>query len=186
MPLTTVGKGATSTDTTATRRKAVGESHRTGHGRTRRVQKGDVDMATQNLWRFCKQCQGMWYSGNPTLGHCPAGGGHDIGATDYTLTHDAPGPGQQAGWRWCNACQGLFYGQFPTSGHCPANGGGHDFTGSANYSISVNVSDPSLQSNWRWCNKCEGLFFAGHSTTGHCPAGGGHDYSGSGNYGIPS
>ena len=42
------------------------------------------------------------------------------------------------------------------------------------------------QSNWRWCYRCQGLYFAGSPTSGWCPAGGGHDYTGSGNYSLPS
>ncbi|MGH4007234.1 MAG: hypothetical protein ACRDTH_03550 [Pseudonocardiaceae bacterium] len=31
----------------------------------------------QDGWRSCFKCQGMFFAGNPTLGICPTGGGHD-------------------------------------------------------------------------------------------------------------
>src|SRR5260370_449413 len=37
----------------------------------------EVQMARQNLWRWCYKCQGLCYSGNADQGPCPAGGSHD-------------------------------------------------------------------------------------------------------------
>ena len=48
----------------------------------------------QHKWRWCKKCQGLWYSGatqNPG-GVCPAGGSHEkAGSGDYALMADSDG-----------------------------------------------------------------------------------------------
>ncbi len=52
-------------------------------------------MTVQNGWRWCNKCQGLFLTGNPNLGWCPAGGGHDYGAagairfnmSDHEQTH---------------------------------------------------------------------------------------------------
>jgi hypothetical protein len=142
--------------------------------------------ASQNGWRWCRQCQGLWFAGNPTLGVCPARGtiGHDyIFSGDYTLpkaSDDNWGTGGQFGWDWCNRCAGLWYGRNNTSA-CPA-GGGHDGTGSGGYALDVNSGGG--QANWRWCQQCQGLWFGGNGTAGVCPAPGTayHSFAGSGNY----
>jgi CubicO group peptidase (beta-lactamase class C family) len=37
-------------------------------------------------WRYCKKCQGSFYGGHPSKGHCPAGGAHDgSGSFDYWM-----------------------------------------------------------------------------------------------------
>jgi len=80
--------------------------------------------AAQNGWRWCRQCQGLWFAGNPTLGVCPATGtaGHSFtGSGNYTLplTSDVFN-GDQDGWFWCAQCAGLWFGLSPTTGECPA------------------------------------------------------------------
>jgi hypothetical protein len=135
---------------------------------------------TQDGWRWCPKCQGLFYAGNPTSGYCPALGGHDYSGSGNYAIAIAPAKGQ-TGWRWCHKCQGLFYAGNATSGYCPALGG-HDYTNSAEYVMKF--APAKGQSNWRWCHKCQGLFFAGNPTTGYCPALGGHDYSGSADYVI--
>jgi hypothetical protein len=141
----------------------------------------------QNLWRWCNRCQGLFYSGSPTSGTCPAGGGHNYqGSGNYSL-HDAaevPPGVSQSQWRWCHKCQGLFYGPGLGGSHCPT-GGTHDSTGSANYALQF-APTPG-QDQWRWCNRCQGLFYSGNPTTGWCPAsgGGGHNWNMSGDYSLP-
>ena len=41
----------------------------------------------QGDWRWCHRCQGLFFSGNPTSGFCPAGGGHDYANSEnYRVT----------------------------------------------------------------------------------------------------
>jgi len=140
---------------------------------------------SQDNWRWCNKCQGLFFAGNPTS-VCPAGGQHNppatSGSADYILD-DNVGTPRQANWRWCNKCQGLFFAGNPTTGACPARGG-HDFSGSADYDLNMGAITGTQQPSWRWCNKCQGLFYGGNPTTGNCPAGGGHTYSGSADYKI--
>jgi hypothetical protein len=41
----------------------------------------------QDDWRWCDQCEGLWFAGNGTFGVCPAaGGGHsESGSGDYFI-----------------------------------------------------------------------------------------------------
>ena len=49
------------------------------------------DKEEQLRWRYCKKCQGSFFSGHPTQGHCPAGGAHDgSGSFDYSMAHIEP------------------------------------------------------------------------------------------------
>jgi hypothetical protein len=139
-------------------------------------------VVTQDNWRWCNKCDGLFFAGDTTTGACAAGGGHNYaGSGNYQLAF-APASGQ-SNWRWCHKCEGLFFAGDTTTGACAA-GGGHDYRGSGNY---VLASAPGTgQDNWRWCRKCEGLFFARDTTTGACPAAGGHDYKGSGDYVLVS
>jgi hypothetical protein len=90
----------------------------------------------QTNWRWCDKCQGLWFAGNaPSMGACPAGGGHQHTSPDgYTLTYNTTaGAGTQGNWRWCDKCQGLWFaGNAPSMGACPA-GGGHTHSGSGDY-----------------------------------------------------
>ena len=150
-------------------------------------------LADQNGWRWCRQCQGLWFPGNPAHNVCPAYGvnGHSLtGSGNYTLplTSDVFN-GDQDGWFWCAQCAGLWFGLSPTTGECPAptpGTTGHEFRGSTVYSLHQNGGRG--QSNWRWCQDCQGLWFAGNGTSGKCPArarlGLGHNLAGSGNYHI--
>jgi len=140
--------------------------------------------ASQNGWRWCRQCQGLWFGGNPTLGVCPATGtaGHSfVGSGNYTVpTLDDFFHGQE-GWFWCTRCEGLYYNLSGTTGNCPAGPGGHDRGDSDEYALNLNRGD---QGNWRWCFECQGLWFAGNRTRGVCPVlgTGGHGMAGSGIY----
>ena len=138
-------------------------------------------MATQDNWRWCHQCQGLFFAGNPSQGCCPnagiLGGSHSFrDSGNYKLVHNTPSGGQN-NWRWCSRCQGMFFAG-NSLGRCQA-GGMHSSAGSGDYTLFQDTG--SGQDNWHWCNKCQGLFFAGRSS-GNCPAGGAHDQTGSGNY----
>jgi hypothetical protein len=85
----------------------------------------------QRNWRWCGQCQGLFFAGDTSTGSCPAGGGHNYAdSNDYSLASSPGSPGQR-NWRWCHRCQGLFFAG-DTSGTCPV-GGGHDHAGSADH-----------------------------------------------------
>jgi hypothetical protein len=137
---------------------------------------------SQAGWRWCNKCQGLFFSGSPTQGVCPAWGAHDsTGSGNYQLTANVSGgPGQQ-NWRWCSKCQGLFFASHPFQGRCPA-GQAHTTAGSGNYVLMSFALGSPGQRNWRWCNKCEGLFFGGGFNLGVCPAWDAHNLTGSGDY----
>ena len=64
-------------------------------------------------WKYCTQCQGLFYGGN-NLGVCPVPQGHILtpGTENYVLLQTGSaqaGSTEQPGWNWCNKCQGLFY-----------------------------------------------------------------------------
>src|SRR3954452_19929705 len=121
---------------------------------------------TQDNWRFCSKCFGLWFNGNPDNGICPAGGTHDVSQSgNYTL-HISPDPGQP-GWRWCHKCEGLWFSENNVPGVCPA-GGAHSQTGSGQYVLQT--APAAGQDNWRWCHKCQGLWYNGRPTNGVCPA----------------
>lgn len=128
-------------------------------------------------WRWCKKCQGMFFSKHPGS-KCPAGGAHSkIGSGNYIL-HTSTAQAEQANWRWCKKCQGLFFAANSGS-KCPA-GGAHTKAGSGNYALA-RMGSGEVQSDWRSCEKCLGMFFAGMSPS-TCPSGGEHSAGASANY----
>ena len=142
----------------------------------------DLSNRTQPDWRWCHKCQGLFYSGNPDQGPCPAGGRHDASASGaYLMIFGNGGPNLQPAWRWCHKCQGLFFSGGPDQGHCPA-AGSHDATGSGAYLMTFGDGAAGMQPAWRWCHKCQGLFYGGNPDQGACPTGDHHDSTGSGAY----
>lgn len=140
---------------------------------------------TQDKWRYCPKCFGLWFNGNPDKGVCPAGGAHLAGSGNYGLQTD-PVPDQD-NWRWCHKCEGLYFNGNVASGVCAA-GGAHDVAGSANYALQFAAG--AGEDNWRWCQQCQGLYFNGNPTNGVCPAWRGapgdtqHTSVGSANYAL--
>jgi hypothetical protein len=50
-------------------------------------------MSGQKGWRWCRKCQGMFFTENPNQGVCPAGQAHDgSGSWRYTMLWDIPKP----------------------------------------------------------------------------------------------
>jgi hypothetical protein len=132
--------------------------------------------STQQNWRLCANCQGLWLPGHPTPSACPAGGTHtQTGSANYSLLVDASSAPGQSGWRRCDKCHGLWFGNSAAAATCPL-GGTHSAVGSGNYTMSI--GGPG-QRDWRCCSRCGGLWFAGGGSAGTCPAGGTHDPSGS-------
>ena len=80
----------------------------------------------QNLWRHCKNCEGMVFAGQSV---CPAGGVHDFtGSTNYAIKYNVvPKIEEQNNWRWCSKCQGLTFAGNSSPRPCPA-GGDHELT----------------------------------------------------------
>ena len=145
----------------------------------------------QSNWRFCENCFGLWFNGNPDNGVCPApaapSGQHVLtGSGDYTL--ETTPAGGQDNWRWCHKCEGLYFNGNPAAGVCPA-GGAHDVSGSGDYVLQFGPI-AGQQDNWRWCVQCQGLYFNGRPTKGVCPAYRGtkgdtqHTSAGSGDYSL--
>ena len=147
-------------------------------GKTFGVQGFKTGQIEQDKWRWCKKCQGLYYSGH-SQGACSAGGNHEMkDSGDYSLVHYTPDAGQNM-WRWCNRCQGLFYAGGASMGVCPARND-HAMLGSGDYSLAMDKPGTG-QNKWRWCKKCQGLYYSGFSQ-GSCPAGGNHDIKDSGDY----
>jgi hypothetical protein len=145
-----------------------------------------VAMTSQDNWRWCSKCEGLWWAGDTTHGVCPADKKEHVldGSSNYTLLSNTdPAASGQDNWRWCSQCEGLWWAGDTTHGVCPANGAGHSLQGSGDYEIAFHLAIG--QNNWRWCSQCEGLWWAGGATHGVCPANGaGHSLQGSGDYAL--
>lgn len=145
-----------------------------------------ITWGTQNGWRWCNKCQGLWFGPSQAASTCPEGGTHNnVGSGNYSLVHNATTApaNHQSGWRWCSKCQGLWFGPNQAASTCP-EGGTHSLTGSGNYSLGNNAG--AGQTDWRWCNKCQGLWFGPNQAASTCPEGGTHNNVGSGNYHLPT
>ena len=106
-----------------------------GSGQYRERVGEDATGRQQGGWRWCKQCQGLFYArASAGKGVCPAGGTHDDSASGhYAALIGEDAPGQQGGWRWCGKCEGMFYARASAGkGVCPA-GGAHSDSGSGHY-----------------------------------------------------
>ena len=87
-------------------------------------------LSSQDGWRWCSKCQGLFYGPQQASTACPAGGQHIIGAGsfDYDLIDNGfSGTYVQANWNWCVNCRGLFYGPQIYDSRCPSpNAYNHD------------------------------------------------------------
>jgi len=96
---------------------------------------------TQDGWRWCNMCEGMFFAGRNN-GVCPFGGAHDPeGSGEYRMTFgfNPPTSGNPfpTQFRWCFKCEGMFeqntanppilapggrpFGGSPSNGPCPAD-----------------------------------------------------------------
>ena len=138
-------------------------------------------------WRWCFNCQGLFFSDSPNQGICSSDAkSHDASKSGKYLVNfgeTQPGAtdsfgstaGQQGGWRWCRKCQGMFFAGDESQGVCPANHIGHDASLSGHYSMVLDDGINCIgQLHWRECRKCRGLFYSGNPDQGACPAGGAH------------
>jgi hypothetical protein len=89
----------------------------------------------QFLWRWCRRCQAVAYTGNGRIGWCPAGGQHNhAGSLNYGMYHDYPPVAGQPDWAWCHKCESLFYGPHQSSSSCPQSGR-HQVSVTFNYTV---------------------------------------------------
>jgi hypothetical protein len=135
-------------------------------------------------WRWCTQCQGLFYNARGYVGCCGNGALHspDFGK-NYRLSRNC-GPGE-LGWKWCRNCQGLFWPK-DGGGGC-AKGGNHDQNNAAEYVLQSGPGDSPREPGWRYCKLCKLLYWAGNNPgkpAGLCPAasGGGHQTQSNRNY----
>src|SRR5207249_984051 len=137
-----------------------------------------VNLNGQPAWRFCEQCFGLFFNGDPDSplnpGRCTdtilSDGGvlqrpHNAQGFVFYLPHDLPPPTEpagQSGWRFCDKCFGMFFNtnEDPDdkgTGLCPA-GGAHRPAG-FHFALPHNKPESEGQSGWRFCDKCFGMFF---------------------------
>ena len=157
--------------------------------------------ASQTGWRWCLQCEGLWFEVSYET-QCPNPFYYDIGHTtalsgNYRLKFLDDGGVGQAGWRWCYGCSGLFFSEAGTpTGICPVDGWTvHQTLGSGNYVLEQPgwADNPNwYQDGWRYCWLCRGLFFSPDGQPrGYCPfkinyGTGPHEATYSGNYCLRS
>ncbi len=148
-----------------------------------------VSTQTQQHWRWCSRCNGLFWVGTDAAGGvCPGGGTHGPNtSSNYRLVMDVPNYQGQHDWRFCGKCAGLFWaGGQENAGTCPA-GGSHTRGGSSDYALIMNEASFSGQHGWRFCGKCAGLFWlwdTSVTTGGICPTGGGHVQAGTTDYAL--
>jgi hypothetical protein len=93
--------------------------------------------AQQGDWKWCHNCEGLFFAGHQSQGQCPAGGSHDASQSGHYAVLFDDGVGQenaQNSWRWCHNCEGLFFAGHQSQGQCPA-GGSHDASQSGAYKM---------------------------------------------------
>lgn len=96
-------------------------------------------MADQSDWRFCRNCNELFFNGFPdNKGTCPrTGGGHLAAGFNFLIPFNVgESPHGQGGWRNCMKCQALWFDGFPDKGVCPAGGGHELFPGSLHFRLS--------------------------------------------------
>ena len=94
----------------------------------------------QSGWRWCNNCQSLFFGPMHAQSACPAGGAHaspDVsGSANYSLGSDTtPRVGHQDQWRWCPKCKSLYFGPGRDASTCPSGGkhGTSPLTESSNY-----------------------------------------------------
>ncbi|WP_433679941.1 CAP domain-containing protein [Nocardia sp. CA-119907] len=149
-----------------------------------------ADTAGQPDWRFCGNCNGLFFSGANGNYYrqnqrCSAGGLHDPMGFNFVLPHDtAETATAQKDWRFCGNCNGLFFsganGDYYRQNQRCSAGGLHDPMG-FNFVLPHDTAETATaQKDWRFCGNCNGLFFSGangdyYRQNQRCPAGGLHD-----------
>jgi hypothetical protein len=144
----------------------------------------DPAFATQDGWRWCKDCNGLVYGGFSTAGPCfgETMFGHDLSdSLGYLVKMSWEGGAGQTGWKWCINCNLMNFGNGTSAKYaCPGGptlqGVPHNNTQSATYIIEYSGNSDGVggQDNWRWCTVCGGLFYHGETefTDRSCTPGG--------------
>jgi hypothetical protein len=117
------------------------------------LNEGDAGIVqTQYDWRWCNQCQGLFWGSGQVNSHCAgnvitpqvSSGPHAFGSsTSYLMAYGAywSGASLQAGWHWCTVCQVLFHPSSGTTGGvCPVNFSSPHRGGGTNYVLFVGAS----------------------------------------------
>ncbi len=121
-------------------------------------------MPQQTDWRFCQNCQVLFFDGFSTKGVCPKGGSHLAEGINFDLSYGFPEAATaQANWRFCSKCNAMFFDGFANKGACPA-GGPHTAQG-YNFTLPHDVAaNGTAQAGWSYCNNAllswQGLFSA--------------------------
>lgn len=132
----------------------------------------------QQDWRWCKKCQGLFFSLSANS-YCRKGGKHiSDGSGHYVLFLGGAPPESVPGWFWCSKCSGIF-NSAGAAKVCGA-GGAHDPGGSSNYAMLFPIAAPQAdmpaarisptQGDWSQCSKCSLLFFSANTATSWCPS----------------
>ncbi len=101
-----------------------------------RLRLNDAQAPGQKGWKWCRNCQGLFFGVNQSSSRCPAGVAHEGSQSgDYTLNNGPRAAYEDDNWRWCHKCQGLFFGgATKTPSKCPA-GNAHEGAGSGTYAL---------------------------------------------------
>jgi hypothetical protein len=98
----------------------------------------------QPNWRWCKDCQGLFWGQSSSVCRGNSQGTHVFGSgTIYDLHWTPPGPpsgndNPQQYWSWCGNCHLLFYSGedvFIGGGVCPDGGGTHSLVSVTDYYV---------------------------------------------------
>jgi hypothetical protein len=84
---------------------------------------------SQDKWRWCHKCEGLFFHGNKSDGRCPAGGLHSGSfSEDYQIQFAATASkkvvvgGSLAEILWCFKCEGMYVNFGANFGSCPGVG----------------------------------------------------------------
>jgi hypothetical protein len=136
------------------------------------AQAQDQRRGSQNGWRWCRKCQGMFWGSPNSV--CPADSlVHDDSQSGHYAAVEGDRGGSriyQGDWRWCQKCHVMFFSGNRSQGNCPADSRSHDGSQSGHYVAAWGDGNQYFQGGWRWCRKCQGMFFGGNRSQVSAPA----------------
>ncbi|KGN37999.1 hypothetical protein [Knoellia aerolata] len=141
-------------------------------------------MDTQDGWRRCNVCEGIFFMDSPGQS-CVGGAMHRWPTSaEYKAPWGDVEADCQAGWGRCNKCGGLCFTGNPGVCFDQAPHTYDEFD--ATYNVPFG-GQPECETGWRWCSKCQRLWHLPHqgSSGTACFAGGEHDPAGSFEYVLP-
>ena len=94
---------------------------------------------SQDNWRWCNKCEGLFFHGNQSDGRCPAGGLHNAAFSGNYQIQFAANKKITVGVSlaeilWCTKCEGMYVNFGSNFGFCPGVGE-HSRHSSGNYFI---------------------------------------------------